>query len=588
MKHIPFHILLALLIISCGNDKKENTPPLKTVASSNPTSPPKVVDSVEEKIQKNLLGAFNAMKRGDFDKLTLLFGDSLKEKISQDRIKNDKQKLDKTLGEFKTIVLHKKLHQEKIVYLLKYEKGMVTLNISMDKNGKFSTFSVKPLLELYKTMFNSMISAYDKGDTKGFMQYYGPKMKIHLPEPKTRQLLKSLITSAGKFKKIENFTMAKPTVAVVVTVFEKGAFKIILSFSPDLKLNGLYFAVHNDIKYPKITDKTTVKEIVTPYIKSKLTKGVMIAIYNKGKRNFQGFGIVSDKKNRKPDENSIFEIGSITKTFTTSILSRLIIQKKIKLSDKAQQFLPKSVKLPTFKGKEITLQHLATHTSSLPRMPANFAKHIKNMNNPYKDYKIKHIYEALPGIKLKVQPGTNISYSNLGMGLLGHIFELKMKKSYEQILKTTILKKLKMNDTSITLSKSQKKRVVQGHDSEGKPTPLWDITSLAGAGAIRSSAKDMMKYLVAHISTKRGALKKAFALSHKVLKTKKGGQTVAMGWFISPLNKKQQIIWHNGGTGGFRSYMGFIKESKTGVVILSNSNVSVDVMGIKILRLLNR
>ena len=205
-----------------------------------------------------------------------------------------------------------------------------------------------------------------------------------------------------------------------------------------------------------------------------------------------GYGRISDKDATRPGPDTVFEIGSISKVFTGLLLARLVEQKVVSLNEPVQKLLGDSMQVPKYGEREITLVDLATHTSGLPRMPNNFTP--KDPKNPYADYTVEQMNEFLGRHKLVREPGQQSAYSNLGMGLLGHALALKAGKSYEALLRDEICKPLDMNDTVITLDASRQARFAQGHDADGNVESHWDIPTLAGAGAIRSTAADMLKF----------------------------------------------------------------------------------------------
>ncbi|WP_179344807.1 serine hydrolase [Winogradskyella ursingii] len=285
-------------------------------------------------------------------------------------------------------------------------------------------------------------------------------------------------------------------------------------------------------------------------------------------------------ENGKPvNENTIYEIGSISKVFTTILLADEVSKGKMKLSDPISKYLPSSVKVPTKNGEVITLKHLATHSSGLPRMPNNFSP--QDINNPFADYTVEQLYQFLSSYNLEQEIGSLYEYSNLGMGLLGHILELHTGKSYEELVIERIAKPLEMNDTQIAFTDRMKNRLAYGYNEELERTSNWDITSLAGAGAIRSSTSDMVKFIQANITDNDSSLNKAMKLSHEIAFTDAANNmNIGLGWHYANNDK---IIWHNGGTGGYRAFSGFAKNTKEGVVVLTNSAFTADAIGLKVL-----
>ena len=261
------------------------------------------------------------------------------------------------------------------------------------------------------------------------------------------------------------------------------------------------------------------------------------------------------------------------------MLAEEVIAGRMVLSDPISKYLPGDVKVPTRNGKEITLLDLATHSSGLPRMPDNFAP--ANMKNPFADYSVGQIYEFLNTHELNRDIGESYEYSNLGIGLLGHILELHTGLRFEELLKERISSKLGMENTALVLTDSMIERLAIGHDEEGNVTDNWDFSSLAGAGGIKSSTSDMVKYIQANFSNDDTPLINAIKLTQEVSYTNETQNfKIGLGWHYA---NNGEIIWHNGGTGGYKAFSGFIKGTHKGVVVLTNDSQSVDDIGIKIL-----
>ncbi len=310
-------------------------------------------------------------------------------------------------------------------------------------------------------------------------------------------------------------------------------------------------------------------------------QSIVVGIIDEKGTRFTSYGKI-DKINaaKNSDENTVFEIGSITKVFTGILLAQAVKRGEVNLNDPISKFLPKTVKTPTRNGKEITLLDLATHTSALPRLPDNLAP--KDMRNPYADYTVEQMYDFLSKYTLTRDIGAVYEYSNLGVGLLGHILSLRTKMSYEDLVKKRILKPLGMKDTTITLSSALRSRTAQGFTENGEAASLWDLPTLAGAGALRSTAKDMAKFVAANLNLTKTNLAEAFVIAQKPQRDAGAKMKIGLNWHILP-GSTGEIIWHNGGTGGFRSFVGFSPTQKRGVVILTNSTESVDDIGVHFL-----
>jgi CubicO group peptidase (beta-lactamase class C family) len=278
--------------------------------------------------------------------------------------------------------------------------------------------------------------------------------------------------------------------------------------------------------------------------------------------------------------DTMFEIGSITKVFTATVLQDMVDHGEVSLDDPIGKFLPATVKTPSRKGKQITLLDLATQSSGLPRLPDNMSPMQLMSSNPYAEYGPDQLYAFLSSYKLKRDIGAEYEYSNLGVGLLGHILSLKAQTNYEDLVITRVCAPLKMASTRITLSPELKARLAPGHNASGKVVDNWDFKALAAAGALRSSVNDMLKFLAASMGTKNSgsaAVSATLARSEAARRDIGSGRHIGLAWHINT----DGVIWHNGGTGGYRSFMGFQPKTGRGVVVLANSaGADTDSLGI--------
>jgi CubicO group peptidase (beta-lactamase class C family) len=293
--------------------------------------------------------------------------------------------------------------------------------------------------------------------------------------------------------------------------------------------------------------------------------GIVVGVTQNGKRRVFVYGTAK--------EDSIYEIGSVTKTFTGLMLAQMVKQGKVELDEPVRLLLPTGV-VAKPDGPEITLVDLSSQHSGLPRMPDNFKP--ANMQNPYADYTPDLLYAEVKKLGVAKPANSPYGYSNLGVGLLGQALAVRAGSSYEKLLETQITGPLGLRDTVITLSSDQKKRFLQGHDPQHHEAHEWDLDALAGAGAIRSTATDMLTYLDAqlhpeHLSVaKAGAaltLPAAIALSHELRIDAAPGMKVALGWHYFV---ESGSYWHNGGTGGFNSYILFNPKQDYAIVVLLN------------------
>lgn len=309
--------------------------------------------------------------------------------------------------------------------------------------------------------------------------------------------------------------------------------------------------------------------------------GMVIAILDEHGSSIVSCGKMADDASPDVNGDTLFEIGSITKTFTTLLLQDMVERGEMRLDDPVAKYLPKSVKLPTHNGREITLLQLATHTSGLPDIPDNITP--KNGARPLTDYTADNMYAFLSGFQLTRDPGAKHEYSSLGIGLLSLAIALKAGTNYESLVVDRICRPLKMDSTRITLTPELKSRFVSGHNQLGEAAPSMELGSLAGAGALRSTANDLLKYMSAQLGLTPSSLTPLMKKTHEIrfeyttLGVKIGS---GLAWVVEYDTQGRKIISHTGGTFGCSSFAGFDPERKCAVVILCNSQDFSDVSAI--------
>lgn len=295
-------------------------------------------------------------------------------------------------------------------------------------------------------------------------------------------------------------------------------------------------------------------------------EGIVIGVIDESGPRIVGRGPAGA---RAFDGNTMFEIGSMTKVFTSLLLADMVRHGEVSLDDPAVRYLSAGAKMPERGGRQITLRDLATHRSGLPRLPANMP--FGDMANPYADYTEAMLLDFLRGHTLTRDIGSQYEYSNLGAGLLGYLLARRAGTDYETLVKQRILIPLRMHDTTITLGASQAARFAQGHDATLQPVRAWDLPVLAGAGALRSTASDMLIFLSAATGLKQTPLAPAFALMlAERLPGAGAGIETGLAWMIAK-TPSGELVFHDGGTAGFRTTMAFDPGKKRAVVVLTNA-----------------
>jgi len=288
-----------------------------------------------------------------------------------------------------------------------------------------------------------------------------------------------------------------------------------------------------------------------------------------------------------PRPDSIFEIGSVTKVFTALLLADMASEGLVALNDPVQRYLPAGVELPV-RGRPITLLDLATQTSGLPRLPKGFLRlSLRRRANPYAGFGVRQLERAIAETRLKRSPGESVRYSNFGFGLLGHVLALRAGMSYEQLVRERICEPLGLEDTAISISPAAQSRFADGHNRKGRPVPHWDLPALPGAGGLRSTVADLLRFVELQLREPETRLGLAARATHET-RARRGKLHQCLGWVGLPLRgAPYRMLWHNGGTGGFRSFIGFTSDTQVGVAVLSNCSRSVDAIGFRVLEVIN-
>jgi CubicO group peptidase (beta-lactamase class C family) len=274
--------------------------------------------------------------------------------------------------------------------------------------------------------------------------------------------------------------------------------------------------------------------------------------------------------------DTVFEIGSVTKVFTALALARLTVAGATGLDEPLAELLPPGTQVPSRDGIQITLRHLATHTSGLPRLPTGMLLQAllhPSTRDPYAGCTTDRLLQSLARTRLGAEPGRRFRYSNFGAGLLGLALAHRAGTDYETLITREISTPLGLTGTSVTVAPG---RLAQGHTGRGRPTPPWNLADLAGAGGLRSTAADLVTFLRAQLA---GESDPAIRLTREVQHRINPFTWVHLGWMGRRLHARQGghlQLWHNGGTGGFSSFVGFDPEKSVAVVALSSTQRAVD------------
>lgn len=309
-----------------------------------------------------------------------------------------------------------------------------------------------------------------------------------------------------------------------------------------------------------------VKERVDKYEKR---FGIVVGIINQEGSKILSYGKLS-KDGPEVDGDTVFELCSVTKVFTAILLADMVERGEVGLNDPIDKYLPQSVKVPTRNGEKITLLHLATHTSGLPSTPRKSSP--RDDKPGYVDFSVDQLYDFLSNSTLTGEIGSKYQYSNLGMGLLGHVLSLRAGEPYRTLVIKRICQPLGMKSSRFELSPALQSRLARGQYLDGQVAHKHQIPPLlSGAGGLRSTANDMLKFLAANIGLLKSPLYTAMQKTHTGQKSIKGNKLMSgLAWLVIR-EDDLHILFHGGERPGYRSFIGFNPQKKTGVVVLTNS-----------------
>lgn len=268
-------------------------------------------------------------------------------------------------------------------------------------------------------------------------------------------------------------------------------------------------------------------------------------------------------------DNTVFEIASLTKTFTGTLLADAVLRGEVRLDDPVANYLPADVRMPSYNGQQITLLDLATHRSGLPRIATGFTP--PDQANPYATFDDVQLYRWLSTHQLERAPGEKVEYSNLGTGLLGHaLARAAGVRDFPQLVRNRILRPLGMRHTDFKRSAKLKPWLATGHDEKGAEVSYWDVAALTGAGGLNSTAADMLTFVDANTGPATKPIERAMRLAHEPRAAFVDDKKIGLGW-QSSLQDGRTIINHTGGSGGFSSAIAIDPQNGAGVIILTNS-----------------
>lgn len=310
---------------------------------------------------------------------------------------------------------------------------------------------------------------------------------------------------------------------------------------------------------------------VQPYLDAELVSGLVVGLYDAGKLEVYGFG--RGPNNKAPDGNTLFELGPVTKVYASILLADAVQRREVELDTPVAELMPPGVTVPTRDKALITLKHLATHSSGLPRLPPSLVAHAADPD-PYRGYPEDVLYRDLIRTELDAAPGAQIAYSTYGSALLGVALQRKLGGEFEPLLAARVLKPLELRDTFVTVPAAAAPRRAVGTNDDLAPATPWIYGAMTSTGALISTAADQLKLIDAELDAASGGtqlpLRRALKLTQESV-LEKAGENIGLGWMIDSAGR----YWHNGNSGGSHAFLGFDPKTRRGVVLLASTSTSL-------------
>ena len=434
-------------------------------------------------------------------------------------------------------------------------------------------------------------------DVEKLYELTAPSFRNAVTKENFRNVSESNLFPLGELKAL-TYERSTENALIYKADFATAPITVGIGLQADDKIGAFFFQPY--VAPPKPKDITTiasnnpmktdfdkkVDSLAKAYIITAGTVGLSIGILKDGKEYFYAYGEASKTKHELPDANTIFELGSITKTFTATIVARAIDEKKIKLDDPVNKYLPDSIPALQFNNRMVTFKDLLNHTAAFPRMPTDYQDGRMDANG-ITIYPVDKFFSFLKNLKLNREPGLKHEYSNAGFSLVSTIMQRIYNMSYEELVNKFIGQPLGMKDTRVWIRAQDSVHYAKGYREDGSLHFYRNLPPIyQGAGGLRSTASDMLKYAAAQWGTADKKLNKAIQLTHDTT-FRDNKFNIGMAW-IYVKNGNREVMFHNGATGGFRSYLGVDPDQKVAVVMLANAAVETDKQGMALMRYLTK
>lgn len=315
-----------------------------------------------------------------------------------------------------------------------------------------------------------------------------------------------------------------------------------------------FFGCKSTHQINKQNAENEITKNVFQLLEDKRFHSVSVAVFKDGESTIKHFGELSIGKGNKPNDSTLYEIASVTKTFTGYVAAKAVLDKKINLDDDIRIYLSEPYPNLEFKGECIKIKHLLTHTSGFPNFP------IKSENK-------EAFFEGLKLIKIETKPGEIYSYSNTAPELTAYILEKVYQKSFEELVIEFVLKPNKMNQTKFTLNENDKTRLVKGYNDKNELMPNFNRTLWGGISGLHSTTTDLVKYMKLQLDKSNLIVNE----SHKKLYKEGSDFWEGYHWYIIE-NDNELIYRHHGGIYGMQNWFVIYPKQNIGISILTNTS----------------
>ncbi len=289
-------------------------------------------------------------------------------------------------------------------------------------------------------------------------------------------------------------------------------------------------------------------------LEDKRFHSVSIAVLKNGETTIKHFGELTIGKENRPNDSTLYEIASVTKTFTGYVAAKAVLDKKIDLNDDIRNYLDEPYPNLAFKGEPIKIKHLITHTSGFPNFPP------KSENK-------QAFLEGLKLIKIEAKPGEIYAYSNTAPELMAYILEKVYQKPFEELVTEFVLKPNQMNHTKFTLNENDKARLVKGYNDKNELMPNFNRTLWGGISGLHATTPDLVKYMKLQLDQSNPIVNE----SHQKLHQEGTDFWEGYHWYIIE-NDHQLIYRHHGGIYGMQNWFVIYPKQNIGIAILTNTS----------------